>query len=114
MKRTIEIAALSNGAHRNNFGDNVGIPEGWAEIPEGMEIPSTWPFVGVAAVDGIVTELTAGTVPDPEPEPTPEPTVEEHVAALEDAACEADTANDARMTDIEKALCELDGGTTNG
>lgn len=77
----IEIAALENGAHRNQTGVFTVIPDGWATIPAGMTIPETFPFVEVTAEGGAVTSLTAGTVPGSEPEP--EPTVAERVNALE-------------------------------
>lgn len=80
----IEIAALDNGAHRNQTtGGRVTVPEGWAVIPPEMALPETFPFVNVEASGGVVTSLTAGTVPEPEPAPEPEPTVDERVAALE-------------------------------
>lgn len=83
----IEITALPNGAHRNQTGDFRTIPEGWAVVPEEMEIPETFPFVDIEAEDGVVTSMTAGTVPEPEPEPEPEPgpeyvTYEELAAAI--------------------------------
>lgn len=78
----IELAALDNGAHRNQSGGSITPPDGWAVIPAGMAIPATFPFVEMAARDGIVTKLTAGTVPDPEPEPVAEPTEEEDLSAM--------------------------------
>ena len=83
----IEITALPNGAHSNQTGDFRTIPEGWAVVPEEMEIPETFPFVNIEAEDGVVTSMTAGTVPEPEPEPEPEPgpeyvTYEELAAAI--------------------------------
>ena len=33
--RIIEIAALDNGAHRNQDSQLSKVPEGWALIPEG-------------------------------------------------------------------------------
>ena len=83
----IEITALPNGAHRNQDGDFRTIPEGWAVVPEEMEIPETFPFVNIETEDGVVTSMTAGTVPEPEPEPEPEPgpeyvTYEELAAAI--------------------------------
>lgn len=46
--RLIEIAALENGAHRNQeLNGVVSIPEGWAVIPDEMEIPSSFPFVDI-------------------------------------------------------------------
>lgn len=55
----IEIIALSNSAHRNQNGSISYVPEGWAVIPEGMEIPSTFPFVNITVENGIVTAMTA-------------------------------------------------------
>lgn len=78
----IEIEALENGAHRNQIATGViAPPDGWAVIPEDMKLPETFPFVNVKAADGVVTAMTAGTVPEPEPEL--EPTVDERVANLE-------------------------------
>ena len=69
--RFIKVAAEDNGAHKNqNGGKKPG--NGWAVIPEDMEIPSTFPFVNVTASKGVVTELTAGTVPEPTPNPAAE------------------------------------------
>lgn len=44
--KMLEIAALENGAHRNQTFHGV-LPDGWAVIPEGMELPATFPFVEV-------------------------------------------------------------------
>ena len=77
----IEIAALENGAHRNQTGTFPTIPEGWAVVPDGMEIPDTFPFVNIEVENGAVTSMTAGVVPAPEPEPTPEPTQLDRVEA---------------------------------
>lgn len=80
----IEIKALENGAHRNQtVMGSVPPPDGWAVIPEDMEISETFPFVNVEATNGVVTAMTAGTVPVPEPKPEPEPTVNERVKKLE-------------------------------
>lgn len=69
----IEIAPLSNGAHRNQtVNGTVTPPEGWAVIPDGMPIPDSFPFVGVEAKNGVVTALTPGEVPEPAPEPEPQ------------------------------------------
>ena len=46
--KMLEIAALPNGAHRNQtFHGNL--PDGWAVIPDDMEIPATFPFVNIEA-----------------------------------------------------------------
>ena len=82
--KIIEILALSNGSHRNQTGDNLFIPEGWAVIPDDMETPN-FPFGEVSAreIDGTMTVTTwiPGVIPEPTPTPEPEvdsePTTEE-------------------------------------
>ena len=75
----IEITALENGAHRNMCYYNYipPVPNGWAVIPEDMELPN-FPFgeVEVEEIDGVmtVTKWIAGVIPEPEPEPEPQPT----------------------------------------
>lgn len=76
----IEIDPLENGAHRNQnvawdgVMEDYFLPDGWAIVPEEIEIPATFPFVNVKVENGIVTEMTAGVVPpEPEPEPDPDP-----------------------------------------
>lgn len=97
--RAIEIAALDNGAHRNQTGIDV-LPEGWAVIPEDMKLEN-FPFgaATVEEIDGVqtVASWTPGTMPAPEPDPEPdtEPdtptddTLEARVAALEADAAQA-------------------------
>ncbi len=105
--KLIEIAALENGAHRNQeiYGvEDMEIPKGYAVIPEDMEIPETFPFVNVKAEPVTrtmdvgrdeegnpvqdtfermeVVELTPGEVPPPEPEPPREPTDSEILSAM--------------------------------
>lgn len=76
----IEIAALDNGAHRNQNGSLSRIPDGWAVVPDEMECEN-FPFGEVEAeeIDGVmtVTKWTPGEIPEPEPEPETEPTAEE-------------------------------------
>ena len=65
----IKITPNENGSHQNQFGG--GFPgEGWAIIPEEMEMPSTFPFVNIEVEDSVVTSMTEGVVP-PQPEPEP-------------------------------------------
>lgn len=93
--RAIEIAALSNGAHRNQTGLSV-LPDGWAVIPDDM-VCENFPFGEVTAeeIDGVmtVTGWTPGTMPEPEPAPEPKPEtptdLEARVAALEADAAQA-------------------------
>lgn len=66
----IEIEPLSNGGHRNCTISSgfENVPEGWAKIPENMEVEN-FPFgeVEAAEVDGVMTVIkwTAGTIPEP-------------------------------------------------
>lgn len=73
--RIIEIAALSNGAHRNQSYPGF-VPDGWAIVPATLETEN-FPFgeVEVAEANGVmtVTKWTPGVMPEPEPEPMPEP-----------------------------------------
>ena len=100
----VQIAPQSNGAHANQTTVNPlpEIPEGWAVVPEGLEIPDTFPFVDITAgkitVDPdtqpvsvgeegqlwVVTSMTPGAVPEPAPEPEPDrPAGDEHGGAGE-------------------------------
>ena len=73
--RMIEIAALHNGAHRNQTAV-FPLPDGWAVIPGDMKTEN-FPFgeVEVAEIDGVmtVTKWVPGELPEPEPEPEPDP-----------------------------------------
>lgn len=64
----IEITALDNGAHKNQNGTLNAVPDGWALIPDTIEIPGTYPFVDITVeeINGVqtVTSMTAGTVPE--------------------------------------------------
>ena len=75
--KVIEIEMLPNGAHRNQWGNFNGIPEGWAVVPDDMETLN-YPFgtITVEEVNGVptVTKWEAGEFPEPKPiktEPTP-------------------------------------------
>lgn len=81
----IEIAPLENGAHRNQSGDKVTVPEGWAILPADMDTPH-FPFGSITVDDSTpphVTGWTAGEVLEPEPEPEPEPSIEDRIQSLE-------------------------------
>ena len=98
----IEIEALDNGAHRNQIGGISTPPRGWAEIPDDMPIPDTFPFVNIEVAEEtrykeavrydeagepvtekepytvmVVTSMTAGVMPEPAPLPEPEPSTDE-------------------------------------
>lgn len=72
--RLIEIVAHENGGHRNQtINTIIPVPEGWAVIPDEMELPSSYPYVDIEVEDGVVTAMTAGVRPIPKPIPDPEP-----------------------------------------
>lgn len=81
--RMIEIAALENGAHRNQTHHGV-LPDGWAVIPDNMDTEN-FPFgeVEVAEVNGVmtVTKWTPGVMPEPDPVPEPATTELEQLRA---------------------------------
>lgn len=83
--KIIEIKSLENGAHRNQTSNMRTVPDGWAVIPDGMEIEN-FPFgdVTVEEINGVmtVTSWTPGEIPEPEPEPEPEPTTDEILNVL--------------------------------
>ena len=85
--KIVEIAALPNGAHRNQTGGVLRLPEGWAVIPDGM-VCTNFPFGEIEAeeIGGVmtVTKWTPGVMPEPAPEPEPE--TEEDMWAELDAA----------------------------
>lgn len=103
----IEIAALDNGAHRNQEGTFRTIPAGWAMIPDSMKIPDTFPFVDITVDGQTLTSMTAGIVPEPEPEPEPEPTIDERVTALE-----TEKANQTDVDELNEALNMILTGVT--
>ena len=68
--RIIELQALENGAHRNQSASSgLPIPDGWAVIPEEMELPNSFPFVDIETEMGekenihMVTKLREREVP---------------------------------------------------
>ena len=101
--KIIEITALENGAHRNQTGIFETIPDGFAVIPEDMEIPATFPFVHITVEDGIVTGMDANQ--------------EAYDAAMAEAkskqpAPSAQDDTDAMLIDHEYRLTMLELGVT--
>ena len=84
--RMIEIAALPNGAHRNQTF-NGSLPIGWAVVPENLET-ANFPFgeVTVECINELttVTGWIAGEMPEPAVVPEPEfaPSEAEDTAAM--------------------------------
>lgn len=105
--KLIEIAALENGAHRDQTTFfEMEVPDGWAVIPNDMLIPDTYPFVDITVEDGIVKEMTAGVIPEPSPEPDPAPTTRE--LAEENKKLKAQIALQAEQTAfLEDCILEM-------
>lgn len=103
----VNLEANPNGSHNDHRADHITtVLDGWAMIPDGFEVPSTFPFVSIEAeevthhrevevlgeTDGrtetrpytvmTVVSMTEGTMPDPVPEDIA-PSNEERIAALE-------------------------------
>lgn len=82
--RIIEIAALSNGAHRNQSYPGF-VPDGWAVIPDHMDTPN-FPFgeVVVEKLNGVLTvvEWIPGIGHEPEQEADEEPSAQDDTDAM--------------------------------
>lgn len=77
----VEIATLDNGAHRNQTGNFLTIPEGWAVIPESIGTAGTlenFPFGEITLEENTSVPTVATWSPLPVPEPPPPPSVEEN------------------------------------
>lgn len=84
--RIIEIAALSNGAHRNQTPNSLmAVPDGWAVIPSGMDTPN-FPFgeVVVEKLNGVMTvvEWIPGAMPEQEQDEETEPTAQDDTDSM--------------------------------
>ena len=105
----VKIEQNLNGSHDDQLGVGIGIPEGWAIVPEEMQLPETYPFVNIEVEESdetfvneshekisvyVVTSMTAGKVPEPTPEPEP---VEPKPTQLD--MIEAQVTYTAMMTD---------------
>lgn len=79
--RIVEIKSLKNGSHRNQTGEFLSIPEGWAVIPDDMETPN-FPFGEVEVEGNVVTKWTAGVIPEAEEPQAPISKVEQLIETL--------------------------------
>ena len=77
----IRIEAYENGAHANQSVTPRTVPEGWPVVPDQIVVPDTFPFVNVTVENGVVTGMTAGTVPEPGTAEPEEPTELERLRA---------------------------------
>lgn len=56
----IKIKPFENGSHANQTTrKNISVPNGWAIIPDNIELPSSFPFVNIQVKDQIVTSIAA-------------------------------------------------------
>lgn len=100
----IEIAALDNGAHRNQTCNGF-LPDGWALVPANLETKN-FPFgeITVEDMDGrmVVATWTPLPMPEPEPAPVPDPgpTLDERVQTLEDSSAEMSEALDLLLSGV--------------
>lgn len=89
MLHIVKIEQNSNGSHDDQMGVGIAVTDGWAIVPENMQIPETYPFVDIETAEIIetttneagesvqvptgvyvVTSMTAGVAPEPvAPEP---------------------------------------------
>lgn len=134
----IDLTPLEVGVYNDHVSDNITEPpEGWAMIPEDMELPSTFPRLGSIEAEEIahrydvenengekeqheriiltVTKMTEGTLPEPvEPEQTEIEILQDEVTALQLALVEQYEVNLAlqeEVTNTQLALVELyEGG----
>lgn len=70
----IEIAALDNGAHRNQSGSFATAPDGWAVIPPSVGTAETlenFPFGEITLEENTAVPTVATWTPLPIPEPEP-------------------------------------------
>lgn len=52
----INLKQNGNGSHNdNNCSAITDVPPGWARIPEGFEVPETFPFVNIEAEEKVYT-----------------------------------------------------------
>ena len=98
----IEINALDNGAHNNQTinGSLSRIPDGWAVVPDGIEVPDTFPFVDIEVDGQTVISMTPGVVPEAEPVPDHVPTLDERVTTLEESNAEMSEALDLLLSGV--------------
>ena len=67
--RIIKKDAFENGAHDNQTWSGAEVPEGWAIIPDDMELPASYPFVDITVDGGVVTAMTEREVPEADDTP---------------------------------------------
>ena len=113
----IELAALENGAHRNQWTDGaVTPPEGWVAVPEELEAAAVTylPYILLTVEEGDITGVAQGTIPTPTPAPEPEPdALTQTQLAVAELAQVAEDNNTAAQLAIAELAETLLGGETS-
>ena len=98
--RIIKIATNEDGAHAyQTLSVDIPLPDGYALVPDDVEIPDTIPYVNIEVENYVVTSMTAGKVPEPEPIPEPEPSI-----SVEDTTLDMLADHEARLSEIELGI----------
>ena len=113
----IELAALENGAHRNQWTDGaITPPDGWAAVPEELEAKAAGylPYILLTVEEGEITGVAQGAVPTPTPEPELEPDAltQTQLAVAELAQVVEDNNTAAQLAIAELAEALLGGETS--
>lgn len=61
--KIVEIASLPNGAHRSQTGNFNRVPKGYVEIPDGMDLPQSFPFAELKIEDDRLVSMKPMAVP---------------------------------------------------
>lgn len=75
------LSVDDHGKHNTITGNNLMIYTGYALIPNGMALPTSFPYVDIEVQNKVVTKMTPLPVPEPTPEPTPAPTQLDRIEA---------------------------------
>ena len=92
----IKIVSLDNGAHENRCSPwEAIVPDGWAYIPENVELPDSYPFVDIEVenIDGVstVTTITPRELP---------------VESKEELETELNSLKETKIAESKTALAE--------
>ncbi len=113
----IELTALENGAHRNQWTDaSVTPPEGWAAVPVELESEANTylPFIELTVEEGEIVGVAQGVAPEPTPAPEPEPdALTQTQLAVAELAQVAEDNNTAAQLAIAELAETLLGGETS-
>lgn len=67
MMNIVKILPDADGGHDTFFGlCSTPAPEGWARVPDGMELQECWPYVDLTVEDGEDLPVVTGMTPRPD------------------------------------------------